>query len=660
MIYDINTTNISFLRTAHILREKYKVRNNLFMLKLYDESLQGVDPYSPNLTDEQKARIFKECCINMWYFIREVSRIPKEGGGAVPFRLSVASAAQLYIIEHNINYLLLLPRQQGKTIGETAFVTWAIMFGTENTTIAYLNKNFAQVKHNLGLFKDQRDALPKWLTDFVRTSEDTDNTEAFRLKSANNDIKLTSSATSKENANRLGRGLTTAIVWADELAFIQHNSIIFAAFVPAWKTASMNAAQNGAPYGIHLTTTPNDIDTDSGKWCYTEIYQKAIRFRESFYDMPEDQLLDYVKNNSDNNYCLIEYTWQELGLSQQWYDEMKKDLLNNTLNIQRELDLKWPLSHENSVFTPEQLEKMQMFVKKPMFFLKVYDKDISFFEKPDFNLNYIIGEDVAGGTGSDRSTIVMLHPMDFHVVATFRNSNMDVDSFIEFNKELINIYFRNAILIIEYNSYGKAVVDALCKDPFISTRLYGEMVENVAEVAIVDGKSVQKKRKVFKYGVGTNKETRPMMYDMLPSIVDNEYANIISEDLFGEIKTLEYSKRHHGKIEAIEGGHDDLVMAYLVARYAIYYGKYMQTYFHINKVPTPTNMSASIEKDEQAAASSFISFMDEMTDLDKTLAVTTPDQRSQLVPNVGQNNAQYDSTDYASMDQETLDFLKNM
>ena len=37
---------------------------------------------------------------------------------------------------------------------------------------------------------------------------------------------------------------------------INKNKIIYDSMYPAWKTAAENAAKNGVPYGIHLTTTP--------------------------------------------------------------------------------------------------------------------------------------------------------------------------------------------------------------------------------------------------------------------------------------------------------------------------------------------------------------------------------------------------------------------
>ena len=46
-ILDIETSNSSFIQMASLLRRK-GVENWGFFLKLYDEDLQGIDPYDPN------------------------------------------------------------------------------------------------------------------------------------------------------------------------------------------------------------------------------------------------------------------------------------------------------------------------------------------------------------------------------------------------------------------------------------------------------------------------------------------------------------------------------------------------------------------------------------------------------------------------------------
>lgn len=51
---------------------------------------------------------------------------------------------------------------------------------------------------------------------------------------------------------------TLTLLWYDEYGFLPYNGIIYMNAAPAFKTASMGAKRNGAPYGILLTTTPGE------------------------------------------------------------------------------------------------------------------------------------------------------------------------------------------------------------------------------------------------------------------------------------------------------------------------------------------------------------------------------------------------------------------
>jgi hypothetical protein len=68
-IIDINTPNKSFLRLATLYRS-FGVKNHAFLLALVNPELQGVDPFNPALTDEQKAMIALEAMVNPWYYFR--------------------------------------------------------------------------------------------------------------------------------------------------------------------------------------------------------------------------------------------------------------------------------------------------------------------------------------------------------------------------------------------------------------------------------------------------------------------------------------------------------------------------------------------------------------------------------------------------------------
>ena len=119
--YQMSTANQSFLDMHYYLKER-GIKNNAFFLAIFDTDLIGVDPRDPRLPFAMKQKVLAECCRNFWYFIREVVRIPVQGGavgGGIPYKLSRGNLALNWACVNNINFFLELPRQHGKTISET-------------------------------------------------------------------------------------------------------------------------------------------------------------------------------------------------------------------------------------------------------------------------------------------------------------------------------------------------------------------------------------------------------------------------------------------------------------------------------------------------------------------------------------------------------------
>lgn len=586
MIYDIHTKNISFLKVSKQLREK-GVKNNKFMLSLYDESLVGVDPYSTELTTEQQIRIYKEICMNRWYYLREVIRIPVPGKAeGISYELNLGNCAQTYAYWRNLNFTSILPRQQGKTLGVISDDSWSMLFGTSNAQLIYLNKSHADSIMNGQRFKNIKNLLPIWLRNIVLDNKgDKDNSEEKYISKLKNQIQIKSPPSNEEMADKTGRGMTSCLIYVDEFAFINKNKIIYDSMYPAWKTAAENAAKNGVPYGIHLTTTPNNIDTESGSFARKHI-NDSCAFSYCMYDMTEEELHEYIDLNSGNGFVFIQYTWKEIGRTEEWYNSMKKGMADR-IKVKRELDLEWPKSSDNSLFTEEQLDKLYEAVQPLQYSIFIDKYQIDFYEKPDFSKQYLIGCDVSGGTSKDNSAISIVDPKTFHVVGNFKNPKIDTDSFKKLIKKLMTLYFNRGILIIERNSYGKNILDALMKDPAIEPRIYREYKDRIAEKVTESGIAVKSKRKTLVYGVDTTSKSRKDMFDMLPSIVDDESECVSSPLLYEDIKNLIILP--NTRIEADTGFHDDVLMSYLIIRYAIYYGKHLQQRFGIQKFASSSN-----------------------------------------------------------------------
>lgn len=208
-IYDSKTTNRTFLK-MYVILKKLGVKNNKFFLKLYDKNLQGINPFDEdNLTEEQKLRIKIEIQRNPYYFLREIVRIPVSGG-LKRFEIHRGNLALIFCMLNCINLVAILPRQHFKTITTVCCYIWIYYFATENTAILFFNKEFGDSKNNLKRFKEIYDELPSYLK-APKTKKDIDNLEYIVNGNNKNSIRAMPAATNEVDADKKGRGATTAL-----------------------------------------------------------------------------------------------------------------------------------------------------------------------------------------------------------------------------------------------------------------------------------------------------------------------------------------------------------------------------------------------------------------------------------------------------------------
>lgn len=225
-LYDIHTNNKSFLKVAKDL-QTVGINNALFMLEIKDPSVLSIDPYQcdkdghTTLSRDQISRVMTECARNPWYFLREIVRIPDQGGTTVPYRANRGNIAQAFCIWKGYDSWLCLPRQQGKTISAIAFLAWAYIFGTTNSTFIFLNKDGDNSKLNLQRLRDIVDLLPEYMRcDSIMSDEGVvtkakKNATTLKNPVNSNTVVTKAKATSYDSALSIARGMTAPIMFSD-------------------------------------------------------------------------------------------------------------------------------------------------------------------------------------------------------------------------------------------------------------------------------------------------------------------------------------------------------------------------------------------------------------------------------------------------------------
>lgn len=378
------------------------------------------------------------------------------------YQLHRGNLALNFCMVLNLNVFLELPRQRGKTTSAAIRYLYIYNFGTTNSKIAFLHKNAEGSRDNLETMKQIRDLLPPYLQMKERVLPDgkvdkgRDSVTLMTNPYNHNNIKTFASATNKAKAASLLRGKTLTNIWYDEYGFMPYNDIVYLNAAPAYKTAAQIAKDNGAPYGILITTTPGYMTTPEGQEAYAT-KEMATDFSETWYDKTYTELMNIINSNTKSNFIYIKFTYEQLGCSTEWYNDMCKDLKFSWVDIRREIDLEWATGVENSPFREEDLNVISGLVKQPIsevYLLGKY-KFVTYLQADTRTYPPIIGVDVAGGYKQDSSCITVIDSRTTKVLGCLNCnyiSTLDLARCIEF---IVKNWMPNAIVNVERNGVAE-------------------------------------------------------------------------------------------------------------------------------------------------------------------------------------------------------------
>lgn len=341
----------------------------------------------------------------------------------------------------------------------------------------------------------------------------------------------------------------------------------------------------------------NNLESENGAFC-KGLIDKACKFSEQMYDWSKKEIISFIEANSSNDFVSIEFTWKELGLTQEWYNKECRALDNDMLLIRREIDLEWTKSSDNSVFKEDQLESIFQQLREPIgtLTLNVHLEDfditagsarekylVTLYEELNPDKMYLIGVDTAGGLNKDFSTFTITDPDTLRPVGFFKNAKINTSYFSSLLLELITTHLPESILVIESNNYGKAVIDNLIRR--IPKNIFYDY-----KIADKDKAGITNKiSKNIQYGIATTTSSRPLMLDLLNTIMNEETLCLVYPEIYDELKTLVYNKQ--GKIEHDSNAHDDTIFSYLFVRYAIAFSNNISKYLRDS-----TNIVSNITK----------------------------------------------------------------
>ena len=572
---DTATQNLSFIKMA-IQLNKMGIRNNTFFLSLYDKDLIGVDPH--NLQDESlelRGRIAQECKINYWYFIREVVRVVSSGSEGIRFILNRANLAQAWLFLNSINGFLTMPRQIGKTIGGVSILDWYIYLAAKKLSVGMFCQGSMLQWDNVKRLKEIRDALPKYL--ISPSVADSNNKEGVTYAELGTQLQTFIAQMDKQAADRLGRGNSLAVEMWDEIAYFVNNDLSWSSATAAMNSAAPAARETGLPAAIIITTTAGDMDDKWGNFAYKMVCD-ALRFTEALYDV-EDRahLMDILRTNSKNNIVYMEYDHKQLGKSDEWFEEVTRG--KDPKVIEKDYRNKWIHGSDNSLFDKAMLDRITGSGKEPVTTTWMESLVINWYVHPDEimknaelrNRPYIIGCDTSDNVGRDFTSVIMLDPYSLKPVAVIR-ANCTNFMFIARCIVKLLIDFPRSIIIPERNKNGAVLVDYIILEirkrglnPL--KKIFNKYFQEYNPDIKLDNLNYDSGlvRKNFGFNTTSSSTSRDFLYSRVMMVALKLVADKLCD--MHLIKELCGLTVKNNRVDHTNGGHDDLVISFLLACY---------------------------------------------------------------------------------------------
>lgn len=599
-IIDYKTTNRSFVHLAQ-LYQAMGIENCAFPLALVNPALQGVDPHAPDLSQHTISQITTECELNPWYYFREVAKAPAESGGKDrPFEANRANISLYWSFFNHVFYLLIQPRQTGKSFSVDVLMCYLLLIKCKDTSINLLTKDETLRRKNIQRLKDIRSSLPEYLQH--KRKDDANNGEQITVKALGNSYDTHVPQSSPKLAYKVGRGLTTAVLHADEPPFQANIEIALGSALGAMGAAVDLAKAAGAPYGVILTTTAGKKDDKDGGYVY-KILQSAANWTERFMDaLDEDALRDMVRKASRGKVVRIHGTFdhRQLGKSDEWLKGKLEEALQEGQDASRDFFNIWTSGTETSPFTVEQAEKIGASRKEPAF--TEVDREDGYITRwyiPEHEIEHrmansqiVLGMDPSEGSGGDDISAVLVDIDTLEVLAagSYNETNM-----ITFSKWVAKWFIRwpNLTGIIERRSTGSMMIDHLLLllpqfgiDPF--KRLFNTIVQDADEAPMRYKEISQpmgrrtydiytRYKKSFGFATsGAGLFSRTGLYGtVLQGAVKNSADRMNDVTLIDQTLGLVIK---NNRVDHEIGRHDDSVIGWLLCHWLITQGKNLKHY----------------------------------------------------------------------------------
>lgn len=580
----------------------------------YDKTLVRVSVIrilqTPSLRDEIVARPY--LLIPIAFYIVDKNR------NTVPFFFNEVQEdfiSKLETLGTNKPFFVLKGRQQGFTSVITAI----------QLSFAIVRKNFSgftmadRTDNTMAIFNDKARVV------YDRLPEELKPSEKFNSRNEMFFDKLNSSWRVATATDQVGRSRTLNFVHFSEVAFYECNLSDLQAGIGEAITAGAIQVYETTANGFNQAKDLWDSDS-----CHNLFYEwwRSPEYRSTEYEYLETQdpwLIERKKVLEEKGcdkeqitwYCKKYDSYLDKNTIKQEYPitpteafvssgdcVFDKEAINN--QIARCVSLQAPrrgyFTYKKEAIPIPNSEGVMVDVEwkiKDIEFVESREGYIFLHEEPRVKVKdgeithkapYALGGDTAG-TGKDYFTGKVICNLDDKTVATLHKQYIDEDLYAE-QMYCLGKYYHDALIGIEIN-YSRQPTRILQKKYNYPNLYMRERLDGASDRSVMD------------YGFETTSRTKPIIIGELVELMRNN--PYIEEDIPTLKEMTTFVKKENGKLEAIDGCHDDLVMAKAIAHFI----SKKQTRTWIEVIPTDNEfISENFNLGEAGGNEGFMSWED--------------------------------------------------
>ena len=498
-----------------------------------------------NLSDIHIQEI-KKCSEDIDYFKNNYVQFRTKSGIGFPDHREYQEKFIHSLNNANEQYLVVFPRQAGKSATTAVWLTWLFLF-KEQINIGICANRGSTATDFLANVKNIFSLLPIWFQQGIKVWN-------VKRIEGENGTRILTDATSGDSF----RGSTMNVVVVDEAAYVAAtkwesfvDSVLPSQSSLAWKKTIFISTPNGLNHFYSMVK-------DSKKRKVIENVQESeieeIKKKETVLDTVKNKYgtFDVQIDKPSNDMELITVDWRKVPR----YDR-KGNLIDPETFKQQVIDRDGLqfflqayacefLGSSHTLISGDVLKEIESVKPKDRIFVQGTEEFVKIYEEPLENHKYILSVDPA----KDGRDYFALHMIDvtkfpFKQVASGR---LQIDYLLmpNFLYDFANSY-NTAFTIIENNEgAGQSIADTLKRD-FEYENLYYDRTGN--------------KFKTYP-GFRTTPKSRNQLLETLKLLIENKKLEICDADTILELQRFILVKK---KFQAEEGFHDDLVMSLAIA-----------------------------------------------------------------------------------------------